>query len=571
MRVYSTSQELVPADAAWPNAFLLLYKHPADVRSLFIHRFDSRLAGDDASKRKCDTWFSSLYGLESVAALESLWCDGDDANSLCAYWNRFMTTHERLDTQSLLGAWSSGQFPVHHPRPAHRLLQGLDEFALVLRWLRSNERHVQLASQYNLEEDYVGVVLHNGLLLAATFFAPRWFCRDIRWAGCSAVTGRTPQHIVEAFRSSTGAFSVGSQAAASSSAASPRRTIVLLTDNTEIVASDSGELPLASVLYSGKLHDHSVKILLITTVDGIIVDCSPAFGGRTSEVFTLHYLFENSKYVKQLIGESQDVHIIADRGFRDVKPVQGVCVHLPAMLNSRTSFFQGEILYNQFESGVRSSIERTNARMKLFLPDFIMNSEFCLLDAALNVAVALANMRKGFSAVPPAHLADLSQAAAARLVQLSTPMAETVPIPPVEQQVIGNERKAQAWKRLRQAMALLPRDWAAMMRGTRRQEARDLAAENAYGQTAVFKVLEELTESKKIPDKRAYKLCDSNYLQNVQVRIDDDGCAALVQARVHASMRSQYHLAYICIRKVDASGTTTLVGDCSCEQGYISR
>jgi hypothetical protein len=118
-----------------------------------------------------------LFGVESVSELENLFEEGG-ANALSVFWRLWMTRHHRCSVEELIGSWARGQHPTQNQHTEGKLAP-IEEFALVLRWLRGGwTRHVELADWLDLEEDHVGIILHNGVILTATFFAPRFFARN---------------------------------------------------------------------------------------------------------------------------------------------------------------------------------------------------------------------------------------------------------------------------------------------------------------------------------------------------------------------------------------------------------
>jgi hypothetical protein len=110
-------------------------------------------------------------------------------------------------------------------------------------------------------------------------------------------------------------------------------TIVLVADNTEFISHSSGNLLLQSFLWSSKLKKaHSTKLLLITTLSGLIVWRSPLFGGSTPEPELLEYFFQSDDF--HSLPTAANVVILVDRGFKKLIAPPSVQIFQPEFLTS---------------------------------------------------------------------------------------------------------------------------------------------------------------------------------------------------------------------------------------------
>lgn len=275
--------------------------------------------------------------MESVSELENLFEEGG-ANALSVFWRLWMTRHHRCSVEELIGSWARGQHPTQNQHTEGKLAP-IEEFALVLRWLRGGwTRHVELADWLDLEEDHVGIILHNGVILTATFFAPRFFARN-----ASVLSRKTiiEQHTPVEWRKK---FSI---------LHSNSPSLILVSDNTELPCQHSGELPFASMLYSGKQEDYTVKWLPLVTANGIVVERSWVFGGRTEEVLTLQHVLDNSEYLKQLCRDG--VRLVLDRGFSRMSETDTIHIVMPPFLNGRRTFTIAEAIIGQVQCTATSN------------------------------------------------------------------------------------------------------------------------------------------------------------------------------------------------------------------------
>jgi hypothetical protein len=146
----------------------------------------------------------------------------------------------------------------------------LDEIALVYRFVHSGETYTELGAQLQLSEKYVSILVQSGIWILALLWGSRYFhpfsCDDIR--------AFTPLKRRE----------VGGQ------------NIFLAGDCVESVVNDSGVSPIHRLLYSSKVHTHTIKLIIFVTEGGVIIDRSLVLGGGATEVAGAHHVLGSAAF-----------------------------------------------------------------------------------------------------------------------------------------------------------------------------------------------------------------------------------------------------------------------------------
>jgi hypothetical protein len=211
----------------------------------------------------------------------------------------------------------------------------LDEIALVYRFIHAGETYRELGAQYQLSEKYVSVLVQNGIWILALLYGTRY----IHPFTCQDILAFTPVKRRE----------VGGQ------------NVFLAGDCVESVVNDCGASPISRLLFSSKVHTHTIKLFIFVTEGGVIIDRSFVLGGGAAEVAGAHHVLESAAFLGLVDTLPPEARLVLnlDRGFGvTMAPLtipQNMLARvrewIPAYLNQRSEFLPSEIA----ESMVRIS------------------------------------------------------------------------------------------------------------------------------------------------------------------------------------------------------------------------
>ncbi len=183
-----------------------------------------------------------------------------------------------------------------------------------------------LAAQYRLDPIHLKVIVRNGAVLVAVF----WAFHHVHLRPMDEVwTSHTPSQLANSFN---------------------REVYVLISDCFEEHLPCPSHLVLNHMAYSKKYKKPGYyKLLLLCFANGLIGARSPLFGGRASEMAPLHWLQQHLDRLAQL-GIRYPMLYFVDRGFQTLRARlndQQVAVFLPTFLAQRDKFPAGEVVMNQ--------------------------------------------------------------------------------------------------------------------------------------------------------------------------------------------------------------------------------
>lgn len=198
----------------------------------------------------------------------------------------------------------------------------MEEFSLVFAYLHCGHSENYLASQFSLCTTQLKVILHNGSVLLAVF----WAYHHLRLRSVDEVwNSHTTSHLKEALGSPM---------------------YVLITDNFEFEIGCPQNLLLNHMAYSQKLSAPGyLKQLVVCYSNGIIACRAPLFGSRASEVAPLEELQKRRTNEFSAISSVRLILLFVDRGFRLLH--SSALVWCPSFQAGRPKFQAEEVVIKQ--------------------------------------------------------------------------------------------------------------------------------------------------------------------------------------------------------------------------------
>jgi hypothetical protein len=419
---------------------------------------------------------------------------------------------------------------------------------------------------YDITTEQMNILLHNGKILCAVFYSPIFFPATVSLE--TVRTQWTPDQLAHLLpRLCPGA----------------ERPVALLIDNTEFECQRSNLLALSHATYSDKISGHSLKLFIVVAANGVILDRSWVFGGRTSETKTMDQAFADSTLLQDLVTQGGDCFaVFADRGFRSAKqPIYGRWIWVvPALLQSEKGFSvfsERQIAASKVISEFRTWVEVSFRRLDEYTPTSPLARLNMLFEVefVIDNGVANANRRilypsnKNLKVQQPSkdllrqHF-EFAHKRALRLVAVTQPPAILLQQPsqaPEEQR-----EPADAFRRL---LAGFPHNWPAwlLLRQKRAVAFSARLASPLYLELSREHMLWPLHKHlSKLPDHRAQQLTQSNHLLLLAIR-ELEGSQFLLCAEIGASFKAESYGVFVNITYLP-NDQISLTTECSCLQGY---
>lgn len=330
--------------------------------------------------------------------------------------------------------------------------------------------------------------------------------------------------------------------------------LLLAGDTTEIRAQASELLERQKDMYSTKYaHTNTVKDGFIVCMDGTILTRLPCYGGGTSEAEALAK-FLSSEFVKNC---KYPVALFLDRGLRDLladsnsnsSKNSNVRIILPSMLGGRAQFETEEAVRTQVQQIFRHGVEKDFHWSKSFqhLASF-KNVQLPIVEEMLDIIAATVN---AVTLKLQPKLTDVESRQCKQLEKMLDEQVDHTKEPPLS---ISSPTVTQVNLLQTLKQSLIPDDWSQIL-----QERKNGAIMKPISEQGISL---SLKMKQKIPEKRAKKLYEANYLGLLQ--LGTQASNVVVHARVHASQKSADHCVLIEF-PIDAPRDFKAI--CDCEYG----